>query len=235
MDDALRVRLRERFADLFQDVDRSPCFERSSLEDPVERVTRQELGDDVEPPVLRLAEVVQPQRIRVMELRDDARLVLEALDDRLVPCRLGGQHFDRDVASYVELPRAVYDTHRAAADAIEDLVPPAKKGAACEVAHRAERGARMLGGRLGKTSTQRGLRALVGRGTGPRRGRLVIVASRHGPQRLSLASAAAARSLHRARRSLEERRSSGDRERLLEGAPRGSEHDALHAALLAHT
>ena len=74
-----------------------------------------------------LAERVDRDDVRVVELRDRLGLALEPLDARRARAELGRQDLERDLAAERVLDRAEHDAHAAAADLVED----AGTGRAC--------------------------------------------------------------------------------------------------------
>jgi hypothetical protein len=85
------------------------------------RLAAQQLHDEVDD-LPAPSDAVDGDDMRVLELRRDAALALEALDEALVECELGRQDLDGDVAIQPALTGAIDDRHPAAADLLEDVV-----------------------------------------------------------------------------------------------------------------
>ena len=68
------------------------------------------------------ADVVERADVRVIEVRDDPRFALEALDRVGVGVRFVGQELDRDLPAEPRVFRFVDDAHAAGAEARQDLV-----------------------------------------------------------------------------------------------------------------
>ena len=122
VNDADRVRLGERRAALDQDLHDALRRHRSALERIAQRHAVEELHRHEQSAVLRLAEVEHADRVRMLQARARLRLVVEALDPRLIASHLLVQHLQRDDAVDRHLARLVDDAHAAFADACLDLV-----------------------------------------------------------------------------------------------------------------
>ncbi len=129
VDDPLRVRFREAARDRVGDADRLLGRQPAERVDAAaERLTRQELHRDEEARrllPLDLAVVEHRDDVRVLELREDARLAREALLKlRVVLARrpFDVQHLQRDVATERHLLGAVHLPHSADRDERADLV-----------------------------------------------------------------------------------------------------------------
>ena len=122
MHDALRVRGVERVGDLRAElehfVERQRALRDAILQRlPVEQLHHHELAL----PACD-ADVVERADVRVIEVRDDARFALEALDRFGVGAGFVGQELDRDLAAKARVFRFVDHAHAAGAEARQDLV-----------------------------------------------------------------------------------------------------------------
>ena len=126
MDDAERVRLAQRAADLAGDVGGALLGEVAGLADgPVERVPHEVLHRHVVDVVVGATVVEDRDRVRVRELRGDARLEEEALVElRVLLARVVRvQHLERADAPERRLLRAIHLAHAAAGDQRADPEP----------------------------------------------------------------------------------------------------------------
>ncbi len=123
VDDALAVRLGERRQRLPEHVDDAPEGERAVLvRDAREVAPAQELHDEVELAVGRLAEVDDADRVRVVQPARRARLGDEARGGVLLADQVRVDDLHRDGAPEVRLLGAVDAAHSADADELEDQV-----------------------------------------------------------------------------------------------------------------
>ena len=121
VDDAARMRVRERLHDLRDEMQRFAPVELAALfHILLERDTVDELHDDI----LRFAaaHVVDRNDIRVREHRDGLRLVAEAAAEVRVLGKVAFEHLDRHKAIEPVALGLVDDRHAAAADDIEQLI-----------------------------------------------------------------------------------------------------------------
>src|SRR5687767_14992926 len=70
----------------------------------------------------RLAEVVDREDVRMVELGGEGCLLLEAGQEVLIVQKVGGQHLDGDLTPQRRVVRHVDEGHAAAANALDDLV-----------------------------------------------------------------------------------------------------------------
>ena len=130
MDDAEVVRFGERREHLPEHVDDAAERERPFLVlDAREVLAAQELHDEVELAVLRLAEVDDADGVRVIEPARRARLGDEARRRVLFADEVRVDDLDRDRAPEVRLLGAVDAAHPADADEIEDHVAARQRAA----------------------------------------------------------------------------------------------------------
>ena len=138
MHDALLVRVGERLRKAAQHAERAA---RVVGEVPRRKIAVRQIGKCViKLAGRRAADLVDVDDVRMVEPRDRARLVLEALDQLFARRALGREHLDGDLAAERRLRREVDGRHAALADLAHDAV-----------AGNVERGARLRGhlGRIG--------------------------------------------------------------------------------------
>src|SRR6185295_6959432 len=125
VDKPLRVRERERPADLEAELEHPAHRQRAAAFDELLQVVAlDELEDDELLPVL-LAAIDHRDDVRMRELRDRARLAPEALDVLLVLAVLFMEDLQRDVALEQRVEGAMDGRHSAGADDVLQLVATA--------------------------------------------------------------------------------------------------------------
>ena len=120
MDDPFVVGRRERFRDTSEEGKDFVQGNRASGNPLGESLTVHELHDE-KPQPLVLLQTVQRRDIRVIELREQAGLALEAPQALLVAIKLLGQDFDGDVAPELRIASSIDLAHPANADHVENL------------------------------------------------------------------------------------------------------------------
>jgi hypothetical protein len=121
MHDALAMCLVERVADLDADRERKIDRKGSTGEPRGQRVAFEILQDEIWGAVL-VPHVVQRADVRVVELRDGARLAVEALPELRVGGDVRRQHLDGDGAIQPRIARAIHFAHAARPERGDDLV-----------------------------------------------------------------------------------------------------------------
>lgn len=116
MDDALRVRLGERFGCLQNAIDRERERERPAGDDRPEVAALEEVHHDVRQPVRRLARVEDADDVLGSELHRDLRLADEALVDLSLLRQVRMEELDRDLAPELDVLRRHDGAHAAFAD-----------------------------------------------------------------------------------------------------------------------
>ena len=112
VDDAERVRRLERLEDLHRVLARRAHRELSlAVDDARERLALEQLHDDVGVPVRRAVDVDDLDDVRAADLRGDARLLQEALDQARAARELRVQHLDRDPGPEHGVQRLVDRAH----------------------------------------------------------------------------------------------------------------------------
>ena len=115
MDDAARVRRRERAGDLDGIVERRGNRQRPLRQQPIERRAVHQLHRDEGRPRV-LADLVDGDDVRMVQRRGGLRLADEAAMPLGVRRRFRRQHLDRNRTPEPRIDGAVNDTHPAAAD-----------------------------------------------------------------------------------------------------------------------
>ena len=126
MDEAGGVRVVERLGHLGDQGDGAARLQRApptALEDPGEVDARDEAHVE-EQPAVDLAEVVQRDDVRVLQLRGGVRLAAEALPEHLVAREVVGQQLEGDGPAAAGVEGAVHGAHAAAAELVLDPVGP---------------------------------------------------------------------------------------------------------------
>src|SRR6185369_12313449 len=121
VDDALVVRGGEAVRDLHRVVRRAAGRELAAGERRAQRLSLEQLLDDVRR-ALRLADVVDGRDVRVVEDAGGLRLLLEAAEAVAILGEGRRKNLDGDVPGETRVPRAVDLSHPARADLAEDLV-----------------------------------------------------------------------------------------------------------------
>ena len=119
MNDARAVRLVESFRDLRAILENVGNRHWTALDPVGERLTLEQLHHQV-----GIADVVQRTDIRMIELRDDARLALETELQLLVLREFGRQHFNGNAAIETDVAAAPHLSHAARADRSDYFVRP---------------------------------------------------------------------------------------------------------------
>jgi len=122
VDDARAMRAVERVGDLRAVAEDVAQRQRAAPESVRERLSFEELEDEIGLPCLRLADVVQAADVRMLELGDGLRLALEAQTELRVVRELGGEHLDGHRALETRVARLPHLTHAARTNARDDLV-----------------------------------------------------------------------------------------------------------------
>ncbi len=123
MHDARAVRGVERIGEGARHVDEERHIEQSASQPFVQRLALQQLHHEKRPAVRRLADIVYGADVRVLERSDGFGLAAKALPRRRRLVELGGEHFDRDVASELCVTSPVDLAHAARANRGDNLVP----------------------------------------------------------------------------------------------------------------
>jgi hypothetical protein len=122
MDDANRMRRRQRAPDAIDDVQRAPRPERPRLHHLGQRAPVEKLHHEVRRAARKLAEVEHIDDVLVVNLRRGARLVEEARHRLRVGRHLAQEHLDRDLATYSWVLGQIDGPHAAFADLPHDDV-----------------------------------------------------------------------------------------------------------------
>ena len=123
VDDAERVRCLERLEDLHRVFARRGHRELSlAVEDARERLALEELHDDVRVAVGRAIDVDDLHDVGAADLRGDARLLQEALDEARATRELGVEHLDGDPRPEHRVLRLVDRAHPAVAEDADEPV-----------------------------------------------------------------------------------------------------------------
>ena len=161
--DRVRVRDRQPLAHLHHQVER--VLERQ-VPDPlhvvVERLALEQLHHHVEPAVF-FARVVHVDDVAMDHLAGDVGLAIEPLAGLLVALEVGHHHFERDGPTGPLVASAVDHAHRAAADAVGDLVMADALGQAAPGAARRRATSRCRCGHLSDSDVHDQRRDVVAR------------------------------------------------------------------------
>ena len=121
MNQALLVRPREPFADFGGQLERAFRGQPAAQDDAAELVAADELHRD-ERHAVGFADFVDDGDVGMFDERGGARLAQQPLAPDRVVHEIVGQDLERDLASEVDVHRAIDDPHPAAADFLADLV-----------------------------------------------------------------------------------------------------------------
>ena len=116
----LVVRRGETLRELDREIDRLSQRERLSSESLAQRLSLQQLRDDVGSAFVR-PDVVHRENVWMVERAGGARFLLESPQTRFI-MRPRGQGLDRHVTPESRVPRAIHFAHSASADERDDLV-----------------------------------------------------------------------------------------------------------------
>src|ERR1019366_3509520 len=123
MDDPFRVSRGKSMGDLDPDFHGRVLGKRARREPLTQRLTFEQLGDDVVDAVC-LADVVEGEDVGVRERSDGPRFALETGQPVDVVGEVGWQNLDRHLAPEPRIPRAINLAHPARAERGDDLVWP---------------------------------------------------------------------------------------------------------------
>jgi hypothetical protein len=119
--DPLTVRRGEAGGDLDRDGDRASRRKRPGSEPASDRLTLEQLRDDIERAVVG-ADVVDGENVRVAQRADGLRLLLQPPDQIRVVRTRGGHDLDRHVTLQAIVPGSIHVAHPTRTQRADDLV-----------------------------------------------------------------------------------------------------------------
>jgi hypothetical protein len=121
MDDAFRVRGRERVGDCRGDREQTIAGKPPLRDLPIERMSFHQLHRE-EVDAIRVLDGIDRDDVRVVEGGDGARFALEACQTFRIASQIGGQDLERDVASELHAGGAIHLAHAACPEGRADHV-----------------------------------------------------------------------------------------------------------------